>query len=84
MKKLFFSSSGSGSSDYQNSFVGKVFSVGRHQCTVEEVVAEGRKIIFLIAFNFPLLYIVQKRGFEAYCTLGELRSYLPRSFIVSI
>ncbi|EDO39786.1 predicted protein, partial [Nematostella vectensis] len=46
MKKLFFSS---GNSDIQSSFVGKIYSIGRFHCTVEEIIAEGGfALVFLV------------------------------------
>ena len=46
MMKKFFSGGGN---DHQSSFVGKTFVVGRCQCVVEEVIAEG------IYFSFFLI-----------------------------
>lgn len=46
MKKFF---SSGGGNDHQSSFVGKTFVVGRCQCVVEEVIAEGS---FAFAFRF--------------------------------
>lgn len=43
MKKFF---SSGGGNDHQSSFVGKSFVVGRCQCVVEEVIAEGKLVVF--------------------------------------
>ena len=45
MMKKFFSSGGG--NDHQSSFVGKTLVVGRCQCIVEEVIAEGICFSFL-------------------------------------
>lgn len=39
MKKFF---SSGGGNDHQSSFVGKTLVVGRCQCVIEEVIAEGK------------------------------------------
>lgn len=43
MKKFF---SSGGGNDHQSSFVGKTLVVGRCQCVVEEVIAEGNFFAF--------------------------------------
>lgn len=50
MKKFF---SSGGGNDHQSSFVGKTFVVGRCQCVVEEVIAEGK--LLRLAFNISCL-----------------------------
>uniref|UniRef100_A0A3B5L624 non-specific serine/threonine protein kinase n=1 Tax=Xiphophorus couchianus TaxID=32473 RepID=A0A3B5L624_9TELE len=45
-------SSGSGSSHAGGNFIGRAFTVGRHQVTVEEIIAEGGfAIVFLVKTN---------------------------------
>ena len=50
MMKKFFSSGGG--NDHQSSFVGKTLVVGRCQCIVEEVIAEGICFSFLFFRHF--------------------------------
>ena len=57
MKKLFFSSSG-GDPRLQSSFVGKVLRVGSYQCTVEEVIAEGKERLLI----FSISYLIRLSG----------------------
>ena len=52
MKKLFskIEKNIDNTSKETNSFVGKVFTVGRQTVTVEDVLAEGEKCFFLCIF----------------------------------
>lgn len=49
MKKFF---SSGGGNDHQSSFVGKTFVVGRCQCVVEEVIAEGMFFSFYYFIDY--------------------------------
>ena len=51
MKKLF-----SGGGNDKSSWVGKVLHVGRHQCLIEEIIAEG-KLLSSRHENFIQLYL---------------------------
>lgn len=63
MKKLFsrFERIDQGAAREANNFVGKVFTVGRHTVTVEDVIAEGGfAIVFLVKGSNNVRYALKR------------------------
>lgn len=59
-------SGGSGSSGPGSGYVGRVFSIGRHQVTVDEVLAEGKIPVpfrsLAVCLLFPPLFPPEAKG----------------------